>query len=278
MALLLLVVAALLVWAGCALVVSWLNDPVGRGRVERFARRQALDVTAANGNLVIRYLATTRRWRAGGLLLAVVSFAVGSIALGRFSVNSFELFGGWFIGAVLAEWRVSTASSGSRRAARLVPRRRRDYLDGPARMLPPAAVAACITLAVAILIGGATGGHAVWLPVLGWLGATCAGLALLLFVQRHVLARPQPIVARDLLAADEAIRVRSMRVIAGASVAAAGIPAAALVDSLATAYPGLDPAEIHGLSGLAFVVAIIGGAVLAQAPVRHAPGHLAGTP
>ncbi|MGH2874787.1 MAG: hypothetical protein ACRDLV_00905 [Solirubrobacteraceae bacterium] len=273
-----LLVAGLVIWSFCALIVSRLNDPVGRGRVERFARRQALDVTADNGNLVIRYLATTRRWRAGGLLLAAIGVVVGSVVLGRFSVNLFALFGGWFVGAVLAEWRVSSASSGSRRAARLAPRRRRDYLDVPARALPIAAVVVCSALAVAILIGGADRGRAVWLPLAGWLVATLVGLTLLVVAQRHVLGRPQPVVTRDVLAADEAIRIRSMRVIAGAGVATAGIPAAALVNTLATAYPRLDPSEVHGLSSLALLVAIILGAALAYAPVRHVPAHPARTP
>jgi DNA-binding transcriptional regulator YhcF (GntR family) len=43
------------------------NQPVSRARVERFAQRHQLVVTADNGQRVIDYLATIRRWRAVGL-------------------------------------------------------------------------------------------------------------------------------------------------------------------------------------------------------------------
>lgn len=262
---LLVLVAGVIVCAYCGLVVARLNDPVERTRVERFARRQSLDITSANGNLVIRYLATTRRWRAGGLILAAVVFSVGSILAGRLSVSTTELFAGWFAGAVIAEWRVSAADSGTRRAARLVPRRRRDYLDGPARVLPVTAAMACIGLVVATAVGGVMGGQDVWIPLCGWAFLAIAGLTAVYVVQRRVLGRAQPVLPADVQAADDAIRVRSLRVIAGAGVAAAGMPAAALVDTLARAYSSLDPALLRTLSLATFLVAIVVGAALALA-------------
>lgn len=50
--------------------------PVPRERVARFARRQGLAITPDNGAAVIRYLATTRRWRAGCLVGAFQVFVV----------------------------------------------------------------------------------------------------------------------------------------------------------------------------------------------------------
>src|SRR3954451_14965315 len=80
------------------------SGPVSRARVERFARRQFLVVTAANGDPIIRYLATTRRWRVAGivsgyLLAATVSLTVGGIG----SSAVIALFAGWFAGALVAE-------------------------------------------------------------------------------------------------------------------------------------------------------------------------------
>jgi hypothetical protein len=262
-------------------VVLWLLalpafvGSVARERVERFAGRQALDVTADNGNLVINYLATTRRWRAGGMFAAAAIFAAWSVRRGGPTLNAFALFAGWFVGAVIAEWRVSIADSGARRAAMLVPRRRSDFVRRPARLLPIVAAVFCATVAVADAVGGIAGRHAVWVRLLSWVLATVAGLLVLYAVQARVLSRPQPVVAADVLAADAAIRARSLQVIAGCAVAAAGVPAAALIGTLKIAYPHLDVGEVNGFSSLAFLVALIVGWVLARAPVRRTGAHAA---
>src|SRR5436190_15376687 len=61
--LVLLILASLCV----LLAVNSAYGPVARHRVALFARRQRLIITVANGEQVIRYLATTRRWRAAGI-------------------------------------------------------------------------------------------------------------------------------------------------------------------------------------------------------------------
>jgi hypothetical protein len=249
-------------------VTSVLYGRVSRGRLERFASRQALPITADNGNLVIHYLATTRRWRSAGLLAAAAIFTTLSVQLGGFSINLLELFGGWFVGAVVAEWRVASAVAGTRRAARLVPRRSRDYLRWPARVLPTAAFAICGGVAIVDAIGAVNGQHAVWGQLVPWVLVTVAGLALVYAVQFHVLTRPQPVVAPDVGAADAAIRARSLQVLAGSAVAAAGLPAASLIHTLQIAYPHLGAGGIDDVSGLMFLVALIVGRVLAYAPVR----------
>src|SRR5437763_6179029 len=59
--------AALLVSA-----VRALRGSVSRRWVEEFAKLHRLEVTPGNGNQIIAYRATTRRWRTTGLLLGVV--------------------------------------------------------------------------------------------------------------------------------------------------------------------------------------------------------------
>jgi hypothetical protein len=261
-----------------AVVVVWLwfatlaiiGGRVSRSRVERFASRQALPITIDNGNLVIRYLATTRRWRAGGLITATVIFTVWSAHHGGFSINTFELFAGWFVGAVIAEWRVAIATTGPRRSAQLVPRRTRDYLRLPARVLPSVAFVICAAVAAADAGGALAGRHAVWRHLVPWVLVTAAGLALVYVVQHHVLRRPQPVLSRDVLAADAAIRARSLQVLAGSAVAAAGIPASALIHTLHIAYPNLGSDGINALSSLTFLLAVVVGWVLGLAPVRAA--------
>ena len=53
--------------APALLTARAVDGVVSRRRVERFARLHSLPVTAANGNQIILYRATTRRWRALGL-------------------------------------------------------------------------------------------------------------------------------------------------------------------------------------------------------------------
>jgi hypothetical protein len=263
-----LVIAAFFLAMLWLFVASVLTGSVSRGRLERFASRQALPITADNGNLVIRYLATTRRWRSAGLLAAAVVFTVWSVQHNGFSINLLELFGGWFVGAVVAEWRVASAVTGTTRAARLVPRRSRDYLRPPARVLPAAAFIVCAGVAIVDAVGALNGRHGVWRQLVPWALVTVAGLAIVYAVQRHVLTRPQPLMAPDVLAADAAIRARSLQVLAGSAVAAAGIPAAGLIHTLHIAYPHLGAGGISDVSGLMFLIALIVGRVLAYSPVR----------
>src|SRR4051794_10884184 len=86
------------------LVVQIPFEDVKRGRVERFARREALPITVGNGPVVIRYLATTRRWRGTGLLTA---FALAILlplvrSDGQIRIEEVWAFIGWFVGAVIA--------------------------------------------------------------------------------------------------------------------------------------------------------------------------------
>jgi hypothetical protein len=253
----------------CVVVMPFFMSPVSRIRLERFASRQALDITADNGNLVIAYLAITRRWRGAGMLVATAIVGVWSLDHNRLSVNGLALFAGWFAGAVVAEWRVSIAASGSLRAASRVPRRRSDYLRAPARTLPLVAVLVCLTVALVDAIGGLAGRNTVWLTLASWLLATAAGLALVYAVQHHVLTRPQPVVAADVLAADAAIRARSLQVIAGCAVAAAGIPAAVLIGALRIAFPQLGSSGVSALATMTGLIVVIVGWLLARAPIRR---------
>src|SRR5262245_51696373 len=109
--------------------------PVAPRRLAGFAHRQRLVITPGNGNHVIAYLAATRRWRAFGLAGGIVASLLSSLP--ALTVSSLPLFAGWFVGALLAEFRVLTPRSGPRRAALVSPRRMASYLSGPARMLVP---------------------------------------------------------------------------------------------------------------------------------------------
>ncbi|MGI8879348.1 MAG: hypothetical protein ACR2KJ_02325 [Jatrophihabitans sp.] len=259
-------------------------EKVSRARVEKFARRQSLPITADNGTPVICYLATTRRWRGCGLLVSV-ALTVGiplvglifwdSDTSGNLSVNVLALFAGWFAGAVVAEWRVSVAAQlpGRRRAAVLEPRRLADYLLRPSRLV---AVAAWVGLGFGELsaLGGLAAGHSRGLPVaLLWIGLTALIGAVLITVGRQVLLRPQRDAAPDLIAADDALRSRSLHVLAGSSIAIAGYLLAAFVHAL-TPYSTILADGVGSLLGMIGVVlAPVLGFIVATsavAPIRRA--------
>ena len=242
------------------LLIMVIGGEVGgmRSRVERFARKQSLPITVGNGDIVIGYLAVTRRWRRSGLLVGLAltigySQTIGSsVTHEGLHVNFLALFVGWFVGAVIAEWRISTAASGSRRVASLAPRRLASYLPpsswvAPALVFAGAAAAGLVGL-VAIVISR----HRVPAALIVSLAALVLVVAVIRVVVRHVLSRPQPQGALDVLAADDAIRSRSLRVLAGSSLALGGYLLATVL-AAASWYAGAGFTSAAGPFGFAAV-------------------------
>lgn len=195
------------------------SGPVSRRAVERFARRQRLHITAGNGEQIIRYLATTRRWRSAGVAAGWVLAIATTMFYPLGTRGNLGLFAGWLAGALIAEVRVAHLGHGVRRAASLQPRRPERYLSRPAWALVP--VAAGLATAVAVATAGAAAlGWAApdrWAAI--WLVVALATAGAIRAVQRIVVRRAQPLVAADALAADEAIRSRSLHVLSGGGAA-----------------------------------------------------------
>ena len=219
------------------LVLLILAISAGRGsmrsRVERFARKQSLPITVGNGDIVIGYLAVTRRWRRSGLLVGLALTLGYSLTHVGLHVNFLALFVGWFVGAVIAEWRISTAASGSRRVASLAPRRLASYLPPSAWVAPALVFAIAAVVGLVGLIAIASGRHRVPAALIVSLAALVFVAAVIRVVVRHVLSRPQPQGTPDVLAADDAIRSRSLRVLAGSSLALGGYLLAAVLAAVA---------------------------------------------
>lgn len=279
-------VAVLLVIVGCLLdfvATPW--QRVRRSRVDRFARRQSLPITVENGPLVIRYLATTRRWRGGGLLLALIVTLFWPLfvsivrpqdaASSGPGANALALFAGWFAGAVVAEWRVSSLARtpGPQRSAALEPRRLADYLPEAARW--SVCVAWVIAVASELSVLGSllvrhSGGVAI---ALAWIGATAVAAGGLGLVGHQVLVRPQRYTDPGLIAADDALRGRSLDVLAGSAMAIAGYLLAGLVYTLGPYSSVLSDGVGTLLGGLgAIAVPILGFSVATSvaAPIRRA--------
>jgi hypothetical protein len=255
---LLLLVLALVVVGAVWFVTAVERGPVTRGRLTAFARRHGLFVTAGNGSLVIRYLATTRRWRATGLLAGLIVSIAWALREGGVRIDFLTLFAGWFVGALVAEFRLAASPSGPRRAAWISPRVPGSYLPRGAWALVP--IAAGISLVVgAVTLLAVLRGHRVS-PLAGALCVIAVAVASLVFVvQRSVLHRPQPAESPDVIAADDAIRSRSLHVLAGGGVS---IVLYCVLGQLAEARPAgwsavAQTLDVVGLLGI-FAVPLLG--------------------
>lgn len=234
-------------------VVWAMVAPVSRSRLERFARRQQLQITPDNGDLVIRYLAITRRWRAGGILVA---FGLGIVWLSTridFSgeINLLQLFAGWFAGAVLAEARLARTPAGPVRLAALQPRDPSMYLPRYAQWLVPAALAVSVALGLVTVTLAAAGRSPDVRTAAVAQVAAVAVASMVWAVGRHVLSRPQPVLPPDQLAADDAIRSRALHVLAGSGTA---LVLYAVISQLSALADGLSGQVVDVIGGTVFVL------------------------
>lgn len=204
-------------FAGLCLVTSLAafllaDAPVSRRRVEKFANRHQVPVTADNGSQIISYLARTRRWRIAGLVCGATAYTLLSLEQNRVGISISYLLAGWFAGALIAEVRVVSLAT-RRRAASLVRRTAGRYLPRIGVWALPSSVLVSLLLTLTILI--ATNGTADMsverLPV--WLGVVLIVALVVWATTRRVLHRSQPIAAPDIVAADDAIRSRSLHVL-----------------------------------------------------------------
>jgi len=157
---------------------------ISRGRVSRFAVRQRLHLSTGNAPLVVRAIAVTHRWRRAGLALGFLTGFAMAATQSRLSIDFVAMFLGWFVGAVVAEWRISTLPvEGTRRVAALETRSLSSYVT-PANRGLLAAVASLLGLGAAYAGRYAVGDHA-YLPTwLDWLGVTLGALVALASPQR----------------------------------------------------------------------------------------------
>lgn len=212
----LLIIAAF----GVVLVDIYGRGPVSRQRLDRFARRQQLTVTADNGNQVIRYLATTRRWRVAGFMGGIAASQIGAPDGTIVNFNFVTIFAGWFLGALVAEVRVDHLAHGRIRTASLRPRRPEQYVRPFTWALVPAtAVIALVTGAITAVADRAGWAEPNWAWAGLWLGLAVAVAVTVRLIQLAVLRRAQPVAAPDVIEADDAIRSRSLHVLSGGGAA-----------------------------------------------------------
>lgn len=244
--------------------------PVSRRAVERFARRQRLQITVDNGDQIIRYLATIRRWRSAGVAAAWVLAIATTLFYPLGTRGNLGLFAGWLAGALIAEVRVAHLGHGVRRAASLQRRRPERYLSRSAWALVPAAAGLAMVVAAATAGAAALGWAAPdwWAAV--WLVVALATAVAIRVVQRIVVRRAQPLVAADALAADDAIRSRSLHVLSGGGAA---LVLLCVLAQLGAAHPvDTTAAEEWRWVGLALILVLGWKVATAPWPKQARPG------
>lgn len=184
------------------------GSPVPRRRLHRFARWHDLTVTAGNSPRLESYLAVTRRWRAAGATFGGALYALPGLAQHRLAIGVAFLVAGWFAGALAAEVQLARGAA-TEPAPTTTPAR---YLSAPLRRALPGSVAACLLLA-APATAALDGDGPIARPAV-WLSTAVLAVVLVWAAGRAVLRRPRPETAPDLAAADDAIRSRSLHVLA----------------------------------------------------------------
>jgi hypothetical protein len=218
------VIGAILALVGLVLAAM----PPSAPRLAGWARRYGFALTAGNRPVVDRYLRRTRALQVAG---AGIGFLASPIYVG-ISGRPFPLgdswvalaVGGYLVAAVAAEatfLRPSPALT-SDRAATLSPRRLTDYIPSATiwaiRSLPLVAVALSLVYGVAPkdpqreLDPSAT----LVLVVSAVLVVFAIAIETTL---RAIVARPQPAMSEDIVAADDAVRASSIHALSGAAVA-----------------------------------------------------------
>jgi hypothetical protein len=210
-----LAVAAFLTW------LWWSLRPVQRREVERFVWESGLVLTVENGSRIVDVIARTRFWRVVGVVTSLAVFVllgvVEIVADQSLTVSLLMVLGvliGYYVGSVVAEFRTARRVVGpGLRSASIAPRDPEDYIGGWARRWP---LVLGVTGVGAAVVAVAAGNRDLWLPAAG-LGAGVVAVTTAL-ITRYVLERPQSTEAADLRAADDAIRSRSLHVLAGSAV------------------------------------------------------------
>jgi len=197
-------------------------------RLGVWARRYGLDLTAANRPVVAGYLRLTRALQVGG---ATAGWLVSPVYVGLFR-RPFLLgdswvalaLGGYLAGAVIAEVLVARSHLAPRgiRFAALTPRVLSDYIR-PAtswslRILPVVTVVLAGAYAALPKDPSRTLDPAVMLVAAASLVMVLFALAVEWFLRR-IVARQQPVVTADLVAADDAVRASSIHALSAGAIA-----------------------------------------------------------
>jgi len=201
-----------------------------RSPADRWAASRGLTLTADNRPLIVHYLRMAAWLRRLG---AVMGFFLPTIVAVTVDGERTDGPGGWvwvsavvgyLVGALGAEVALGRPLRTSERLASLRPRELDDYLPAFLRHAVRAAGLATLALAAVVVLVGFDRSETSGMDhlsdgaamVLGGVGLVVA--MLIERVQLWILSRRQPVVAQDLLEADDAVRCQSVITIAAAGL------------------------------------------------------------
>jgi hypothetical protein len=196
-------------------------DRVTHPTAAEWARERGLALNIENTPMVAWYLRNTRVLRLAGVFAGFVLPPLVGMAIGRFrgSETFIWAYVGYLLGALYAELSLVRPPG---RTATLDPRRLVDYLSGWVVNLQRAlgGVTAMVAVVVLRLPRDVRPSPVVTRP---WILAVAVGGAVLAIgleaIERALVRRPQPIVSRSMVEADDAIRAQSVHSVAGSGIA-----------------------------------------------------------
>jgi hypothetical protein len=218
-----------------ALVVAvvWAFRTPAVGPVDEWASGHGVQVTGRNLEFVDAYVREGHRLRLvcgfGGWFVAQAVAAATGIDLHL--PGLIWLLAGYLVGCVWSEAWLTRLPEGTERAASLTTRRLPDYLAGRLRTAQVVLPALSVALALAawgsqpstrarsgstFLSANAADLHSI--AIAAGLAAPLVMLGIWL-LERHIVAKPQPLVDDDLLAADDAVRSSSVHLLSGTGCA-----------------------------------------------------------
>ena len=168
------------------------------------------------------YLRNARVLRTWGVLGGLVLPPLGVAALGfgrdGVSTNWSFLFVGHLVGALYAEVALRRPAPSGTRTATLDRRELHQYLPARLRFAPVTVSGLLVAIAaVALATADLPRDAATWVSACA-VGALAISAAVAI-AQRWVVARPQPFIEPEMIAADDAIRSQSVHMLAGSGTA-----------------------------------------------------------
>jgi uncharacterized membrane protein (UPF0136 family) len=193
----------------------------------RWAARYGLHLSDVNRSVISRYLQRTRRLRMAGAGVGWIATGIFVTGVGQFvplfGIPLMMAIAGYLLGAVIAEatfLRRLGAQTGVRSAA-LMPRALLDYVPRLSVWALRALPAVLIVLAVLYALMSKHAATPSDPSATAVLAAAALLVVVALAVERllqAIVARPQPAINAELMAADDAIRASSIHALSGAGV------------------------------------------------------------
>jgi len=198
--------------------------------LKRWSKAHGVQLTDENRGLILPYLRRGRRIRSAGALIGYVTYSIVIIQIGGDHAGVGWLratFGGYLLGAAVAEFWAFRPEPGAPRAASLVPREIDDYVPSPAIALMRVTMLliALVALAQPFVpsphrsIFASHGVRPAAGYMLGWTGIAFVLALVIEATARRIVRRPQPASSPVMVAADDAIRTTAMHGLIGAGSA-----------------------------------------------------------